>query len=81
MRGVQTRFRTRQASGRKFLPGTRIPGSNLSQVSLTLQKDLPEFSTEHPIQQTLSLVTFGAPTPAMRDVIQAFRHVAVKAAL
>ena len=50
-------------------------------AQVALQKDLPELATEQPIHQTLSLVTFGAPTPAMRDVIQAFRRVAVKAAL
>ena len=60
----------------------QLPGAiGFAQVALTLQKDLPEFATEQPIKQTLSLVTFGAPTPAMRDVIQAFRLVAVKAAL
>ena len=42
-------------------------------VALILKKDdLPELATEQPIKQTLSLVTFGAPTAAMRDVIQVF---------
>ena len=60
----------------------QLPGAiGFAQVALTLKKDLPEFATEKPIKQTLSLVTLGAPTPAMRDVIQAFRRVAVKAAL
>jgi len=60
----------------------QLPGAiGFAQVALTLKKDLPELATEQPIKQTLSLVTFGAPTPAMRDVIQAFRRVAEKAAL
>ena len=60
----------------------QLPGAiGFAQVALTLKKDLPELATEQPIKQTLSLVTFGAPTPAMKDVIQAFRRVAVQAAL
>ena len=60
----------------------QLPGAiGFAQVALTLKKDLPEFATEKQIKQTLSLVTLGAPTPAMSDVIQAFRRVAVQAAL
>ncbi len=60
----------------------QLPGAiGFAQVALTLQKDLPELATEKSISQTLSLVTLGTPTPAMRDVIQAFRRVAVKVAL
>ena len=60
----------------------QLPGAiGFAQVALTLKKDLPELATEKPINQTLSLVTLGTPKPAMRDVIQAFRRVAVKAAL
>ena len=60
----------------------QLPGAiGFAQVALTLQKDLPELATEKSISQTLSLVTLGTPTPTMRDVIQAFRRVAVKVAL
>jgi hypothetical protein len=35
-------------------------------------------STEAPIEQTLSLVTFGDPSPAMKAVIEAARRAAEK---
>ena len=37
-----------------------------------------ELVTEHPIEQTLSLVTHGDPTPAMKAVIDAARRAAEK---
>jgi len=37
-----------------------------------------ELSTEAPIEQTLSLVTFGDPSPAMKAVIEAARRAAEK---
>jgi len=49
-----------------------------AQLALTQQKGLPELVTERPIEQTLSLVTVGNPTPAMNDVIQATKRVAEK---
>jgi len=56
------------------------PGAvGFAQLALTKRKGLPELTTEEPIQQILSLVTLGAPTSAMIDVIQAARQVAEKA--
>lgn len=49
-----------------------------AQLALTKQKGLPELATEQPIEQTLSLVTLGEPTPAMMDVIKAARLAAEK---
>jgi hypothetical protein len=42
------------------------------------QRGLLEFLPEAPIEQTLSFVTAGPPTPAMNDVIQAARRAAEK---
>jgi phosphate transport system substrate-binding protein len=47
-----------------------------AQLALSRQKGLAELVTEHPIEQTLSIITFGDPTAAMNDVIQAARRVA-----
>ena len=53
------------------------PGAvGFAQLALAKAKGLPELVTELPIEQVLSLVTFGDPTPAMNDVIRATRHVA-----
>ncbi len=53
------------------------PGSvGFAQLALTKQKNLPELVTEAPIEQTLSLVTNGEPTPAMKQVIEATRKMA-----
>ena len=49
-----------------------------AQLALTRQKGLPELATEQPIEQTLSIITLGDPTPAMNDVIQATRRIAEK---
>ena len=49
-----------------------------AQLALLKQRGLPELLTERPIEQTLSFVTMGSPTPAMRDVIEATRRVAEK---
>ena len=49
-----------------------------AQLALTRQKGLPELATEQPIEQTLSIITLGDPTPAMNDVIQATRSIAEK---
>jgi phosphate transport system substrate-binding protein len=55
------------------------PGAlGFAQLALTKQRGLPELSTEAPIEQTLSLVTFGDPTPAMKAVIDAARRAAEK---
>lgn len=56
------------------------PGAiGFAQLALTKQKGLPELATEQPIEQTLSLVTLGDATPAMKDVIKAARLAAEKA--
>ena len=55
------------------------PGAvGFAQLALTRQKGLPELATEQPIEQTLSIITLGDPTPAMNDVIQATRRIAEK---
>jgi phosphate transport system substrate-binding protein len=55
------------------------PGAvGFAQLALTKQRGLPELTTEGPIEQTLSLVTFGDPTPAMNAVIGAARRAAEK---
>jgi phosphate transport system substrate-binding protein len=46
------------------------------QLALSKQKSLPELITERPIEQVLSMVTLGAPTPAMESVIKAARRAA-----
>ena len=49
-----------------------------AQLTLARQKWLPELATDRPIEQRLSLVTLGDPTPAMRAVINAARQAAEK---
>ena len=56
---------------------SRTP-SGFAQLSLAKHKGLPEIVTEEPIEQTLSLVTFGDPTPAMKAVIDAARAAVEK---
>jgi hypothetical protein len=51
----------------------------MAQLSLTRKKGLPEIVTERPIGQSLSLITLGEPTPAMRAVIDAARLAVAKA--
>lgn len=45
----------------------------IAQLSLAKQKGLPEIATERPVEQSLSLITFGEPTPKMKSVIDAAR--------
>ena len=52
----------------------------MAQLSLAKQKGLPEIVTDKPVEQTLSLITLGEPTPAMKSVIDAAR-TAVEAAM
>ena len=55
------------------------PGAiGFAQLALVKQRGLAEIQTEAPLEQTLSLVTFGDPTPAMKAVIDAARKVAEK---
>lgn len=44
-----------------------------AQLSLAKQKSLPEIATDKPVEQRLSLITLGEPTPAMKAVIDAAR--------
>jgi hypothetical protein len=50
-----------------------------AQLALVRARNLPELATDKPIEQTLSYVTLGDPTPVMRDVIEATRRIAEKA--
>jgi phosphate transport system substrate-binding protein len=50
----------------------------IAQLSLARQKGLPEVVTEKPIEQSLSLITLGEPTPAMKAVIDAARAAVEK---
>jgi phosphate transport system substrate-binding protein len=55
------------------------PGAiGFAQLALVKQRGLIEVTTEAPLEQTLSLVTFGDPTPAMKAVIDAARKIAEK---
>jgi phosphate transport system substrate-binding protein len=45
----------------------------IAQLSLAKQKGLPEIATDAPVEQSLSLVTLGEPTSAMKAVIDAAR--------
>jgi ABC-type phosphate transport system substrate-binding protein len=45
----------------------------MAQLALAKQKGLPEIVTEKPVEQTLSLITLGEPTTAMKAVIDAAR--------
>jgi phosphate transport system substrate-binding protein len=48
-----------------------------AQLSLVRQKGLPEIVTE-PVEQSLSLITLGEPSPAMKAVIEAARRAVAK---
>jgi phosphate transport system substrate-binding protein len=55
------------------------PGAiGFAQLALVRQRGLVEIATEAPLEQTLSLVTFGDPTPSMKAVIDAARKIAEK---
>jgi phosphate transport system substrate-binding protein len=49
-----------------------------AQLALAKQRNLPELMTEQPIEQVLSMVTHGAPSPAVTAVIAATRKAAEK---
>ena len=53
----------------------------IAQLGLVKELQLPELMTDQVIEQELSLVTRGDPTPAQQDVINAVRQVAVTAGL
>jgi ABC-type phosphate transport system substrate-binding protein len=55
----------------------QLPGAiGFAQLALTKSQGLPELVTDQTVEQTLSLVTLGSPTPPMSDVIRASRLVA-----
>jgi phosphate transport system substrate-binding protein len=55
------------------------PGAmGFAQLALVKERRLPELVTDTPIEQTLSFVTLGDPTPTLRDIIEATRGVAEK---
>lgn len=58
--------------------GQEPSAMGFAQLALVKQRGLPELITEKPIEQTLSLITLGDPTPAMNDIIQATRRAAEK---
>ena len=49
-----------------------------AQLALVEKMRIPELKTDRAFEQTLYLVTFGEPTPAMRSVIDAARAIAAK---
>jgi phosphate transport system substrate-binding protein len=49
-----------------------------AQYELAKQRESPELKMERPIEQVLSLVTYGPPTPAMQGVIDAARKSAAQ---
>lgn len=51
----------------------------MAQLSLARQKGLPEIVTEKSVEQSLSLITLGEPTRAMKAVIDAARAAVNKA--
>jgi len=50
----------------------------LSQLRIVMNSNALELKTEQPIKQHLDLVTLGDPTPEMRKVIDAARHIMSK---
>jgi len=48
----------------------------LAQLSILLRSGLPELKTDKAIEQRLSLVTLGEPSPAVKKVIDATRKIA-----
>ena len=51
-------------------------GLGLSQISIVKASNTVELQLDHPVEQHLDLVTLGEPTPEMRKVIEAARHIA-----
>jgi phosphate transport system substrate-binding protein len=55
------------------------PGAlGLAQLGVITAAHAPEMKLDEPVEQRLSLVTLGDPTPAMQSVIDAARQVAAK---
>jgi phosphate transport system substrate-binding protein len=49
-----------------------------AQLTLVKQREMPELVTDKPIEQVLSFVTFGPPSPAAKSVIDSARKIAEK---
>jgi hypothetical protein len=49
----------------------------IAQLGLLKEHQLPELTTDQAIEQELSLVTLGEPSPEQQAVINAVRQVAV----
>lgn len=47
----------------------------LAQLGMVIRAGLPELTTESAIEQPLSLITLGEPTPAMHEVINVMRQI------
>ena len=55
------------------------PGAlGLAQLAVVNRAHAPEMKLDDPVEQKLSLVTLGEPTPAMHSVIDAARKIASK---
>ena len=55
------------------------PGAiGVAQLNLVRKAGLPEVETDQPVEQRLSIVTMGDPSPAVRRLIDAARMVAVE---
>jgi phosphate transport system substrate-binding protein len=47
----------------------------LAQLGMLVRAELPELVTERAVEQPLSLITLGEPTPAMHEVINIMRQI------
>ena len=59
-----------------MLLGASVRSAAVAQLGLTQEHHLPELATNQTIEQELSLVTLGQPSPAQQAVINAVRQVA-----
>jgi phosphate transport system substrate-binding protein len=65
-----------QGSGDLPLVVKRDPGAlGLSQIGIVTSTNLQELVIDRPIEQRLSLVTLGEPTPEMRELIGEIRRI------
>ena len=93
--GVQTALDARLFGGSYVLPpgtvrvqhGSQVikvveqePGAlGVAQLGLVQARGLPEIVTDRPVEQQLSLVSSGAPTPVLERLIEAARRIALTA--
>jgi phosphate transport system substrate-binding protein len=89
--GVQLSIENQILGGAKIAPADLISVQISSQVTKIVQQEpsalglaqlgmlvhagLPELTTETPVEQKLSLITLGEPTPAMHDLIAVMRQI------